>query len=332
MASSRRTHLHLLLGLAISAGAVYLSLRKIDFPVLGNALRSADYLYLVPALFAQVACFFLKGTGWHYLLRPAKKTLSPLSATAVLIIGLMVNNLLPAKMGELARAYLMGEKEKLPKSLCLSTILVEHLLDILVLLAFLLALLPWVPLPPWLRTGGVLVGVLALGFIVALFFLMRREDKFLEGVYRLAGFFPGRFQEKIRGFARDAIRGLRVVTGRYLFYALALIGGMWGTASLLAYLLMGAFGLSLPVQAAVMVTVFSAFGKIIPSAPGAIGTLHYLVILVMTSFGIAKEAALAYAIVWHGLTFLTEVFLGAVLLLTGHLSLGRIARQAEEKT
>ena len=332
MASSRRTHLHLFLGLGISAAAVYLSLRKIDFQALGAALRSADYLYLLPALIAQTACFFLKGTGWRYLLLPAKKNISPLSTTAVLIIGLMINDLLPAKMGELARAYLIGEKEKLPKSLCLSTILVEHLLDILVLLAFLLFLLPLVSLPPWLQTSGILVGVSALIFIGALFFLMRREEIFLNWIHRLAGFLPGRVREKIRSLARNVIQGLRVVTGRYLFYSLALLGGMWSTVSLAAYLVMAAFGLFLPIQAAVMVTVFTAFGKIIPSSPGAIGTFHYLVILVLGSFGVGKETALAYAIVLHALSFLMEIFLGVVLLLAGNLSLARITRQAEETT
>jgi len=330
MAPSRRTHLHLFLGLAISAAAVYLSLRKIDFQVLGAALRSSDYLYLLPAGIVQTACFFLKGAGWRYLLLPAKKGISPLSTTAVLIIGLMVNDLFPAKMGELARAYLIGNKEKLPKSLCLSTILVEHLLDILILLVFLLILLPWVSLPPWLQTSGIMVGFGALVFIIALFFLMQREEKFLNWIHRLAGFLPGGGQEKIRGLSRNVIQGLRVVTGRYLLYALAFLAGMWSMASLMAYLVMAAFGLFLPIQAAVMVTVFSAFGKIIPSAPGAIGTLHYLVILVVTSFGVGKETALAYAIVWHALAYLMEVFLGVALLLAGHLSLTRITRQAEE--
>ncbi len=332
MASSRRTYLHLFLGLIISAAAVYLSLRKIDFNALNAALRSANYLYILPAMAAQAACFFLKGTGWRYLLLPAKKNISPLSTTAVLIIGLMANNLLPAKMGELARAYLIGEKEKLPKSLCLSTILVEHLLDILVLLAFLLILLPMVSLPPWLRTTGIAVGFCALTCIVALFFLMRREEKFLNWVYRVAGLLPEKIQEKIRSFARNVFQGLRVVTGRYLFYSFAFLGGMWSMVSLIAYLVMAAFGLFLPIQAAVMVTVFTAFGKIIPSSPGAIGTFHYLVILVLGSFGVGKETALAYALVLHALSFLMEISLGIALLLAGNLSLARITRQAEETT
>jgi uncharacterized protein (TIRG00374 family) len=332
MAPSRRTRIHFCLGLIISAAAVYLCLRKIDFNALGAALRAADYLYILPAMAAQAGCFFLKGTGWRYLLLPAKKSISPLSTTAVLVIGLMVNNLLPAKAGELVRAYLIGEKEGLPKSLCLSTILVEHLLDILVLLMFLLIFLPLVSLPSWLRTGGIAIGFGAFVFIVALFLVMRREDKFLNWFNRAAGLFPVRIGEKIVSFAGNILQGLRVVNGRYLFYSFAFLGGMWSLVSLAAFLVMAAFGLSLPFQAAVMVTVFTAFGKIIPSSPGAVGTYHYLAILVLESFGIGKETALAYALVLHALSFLMEIFLGLVLLLAGPVSLVRIARQAGETT
>jgi hypothetical protein len=278
----------------------------------------------------QGSCFLLKGTGWRFLLLPAKRGISPLSTTAVLIIGLMVNNLLPAKMGELARAYLIGEKEGLSKSLCLSTILVEHLLDILVLLGFLLVLLPLVSLPPWLRTGGIAVGAGALVFLAGLFFLARREEKTLNWVYRTAALLPGRIREKVENLAGNVFQGFRVVAGRRLLYAAAFIAGMWSLVSLAAYLVMGAFGLALPIQAAVMVTVFTAFGKIIPSSPGAIGTFHYLVILVLGAFGVGKETALAYAIVLHALSFLMEIFLGIALLLAGHLSLAGIARRAKE--
>lgn len=330
MASFRRAPFPVLIGLSVSAAAVYLSLRQIDFPALGAALRSADYRYLLPALAAQASCFFLKGNAWRYLLRPAKKNISPLATTSVLIVGLMVNNLLPAKMGELARAYLMGERERLPKSLCLSTVLVEHLLDILVLLGFLLVLLPLVALPPWLKTGGLVIGFGALAFIAALFLLVRREEKFLFWILRAAGLLSAKAREKAEILAGNVLRGLRAVAGRYLLYAFFFLAGMWSMVSFTAYLIMGAFGLALPVQAAVMVTVFTAFGKIIPSSPGAIGTYHYLVILVLGPFGVGKETALAYALVLHAVSFLMEILLGAALLLAGRLSLARIAREARE--
>jgi hypothetical protein len=330
MSSSLRAHLNFLIGLIISAVAVFLSLRKIDFTALWASLQSVNFLFLVPAVMGQLSCFVLKGAGWRYLLMPAKKGIRVTSAITVLIIGLMVNNLFPAKMGELARGYLMGEREKLPKTLCLSTVAVEHLLDILVLATFLLILSPSVSLPPWLRTSGTLVGGAALGMIVVLFFVVRREEKFLEWAGRLLARLPGQFAGKIQSVLNNILQGFRVVTGRYILYALAALFSMWLVVFLVAYLVLAACGLFLPFQAAVMVVVFAAFGKILPSSPGAIGTFHYLVILVLMSFQISKEAALGYAIVLHALSFLMETSLGIALVFAGNLSLGRVAHRAEE--
>jgi uncharacterized membrane protein YbhN (UPF0104 family) len=120
------------------------------------------------------------------------------------------------------------------------------------------------------------------------------------------------------------------VSGRYIIFSFALLAGMWSMVSIAAYFVMAAFGLFLPIQAPVMVTVFTAFGKIIPASPGAVGTFHYLVILVLMSFQIGKEAALGYAIVLHALSFVMEISLGIALLFANRLSFGRITRQAEE--
>jgi len=324
-----RTHLQFLVGLVISAAAVYLSLRKIDFNALWAALQSVHFLFFLPAIAAQLACFFLKGTGWRYLLFPAKPEIRVASTTRVLIIGLMINNLLPAKMGELARGYLMGEREKLPKTLCLSTVAVEHLLDILILTLFLIILLPFVTLPPWLRTSGMAVGLTAAGVTVVLFLAVRREEKMLGWLSRLLQILPGRFEEKIQSILSHIFQGLRVVTGRYIFFASGAIFLMWLSAFVMAYFVLLACGLFLPFQAAVMAIVFAAFGKIIPSSPGAIGTFHYLVLLVIMSFQVSKEMALGYAIILHALSFLTETSLGIALVLAGNLSLGKITRQTE---
>ena len=330
MASSLRMHLNLLIGFIISAAAVYLSLRKIDFNALWVSLRSVNYLFLLPALAGQLCCFLLKGAGWRYLLTPAKKGIRVTSTTSVLIIGLMVNNLFPAKMGELARGYLMGEKEKLSKTLCLSTVVVEHLLDILVLSIFLLLLLPSVSLPAWLRASGTLVGFAAMGIIIILFLVVRREEKFLGWLSKFLTRLPERFRGKILSVLSNVFQGMRAVTGRYIVYAFVTLLGMWLMVFTVTYFILVACGLSLPIQAAVMVVVFVAFGKIIPSSPGAIGTFHYLVILVLMSFQVSKEVALGYAIVLHAFSFLVEVSVGLSLLFAGNLSLVRITRRAGE--
>ena len=326
-----RRHLNFIIGLVISAAAVYLSLNKVDFRGLWNSFQSANYYFLIPAGILQFFCFFFKGVGWRFLLLPAKKEVRVSSTISVLVIGLMVNNLFPAKMGELARAYLIGERENLPKSLCLSTIMVEHLLDILVLLIFLILLMPLVSLPPWLKASGMGLGFLALAMIVFLFLVMRREEKFLKWVTRATAWVPERFREKIQGILKSMLQGMRVVTGRYILYAFISLVAMWCTVFVVAYLQMAAFGFFLPFTAPIMVIIFMAFGKVIPSSPGGIGTLHYLIIVVLMSFGVSKEAALGCAILMHGYGFLIEVLTGLVLLFSSHLSLAKITRRAEEQ-
>jgi glycosyltransferase 2 family protein len=327
-----RKHLHLIIGILISAVAVFLSLQKIDFPSLWASLRSVNYLYLIPAVVCQFFCFALKGVSWRYLLTPAKKGISFTSTISVLVIGLMVNDLFPAKMGELARAYLMGSREKLSKTLCLSTIVVEHLVDILVLSLFLLILLPSVSLPAWLRNSGLMVGLAALAIILILFGVMHREESFFRWIGKILIRLPEKIRGKIQSLLTNIFQGFRVVKGRYIFYSFVFLLAMWCMACLIAYLVLGACGLFLPIQAAVMVVVFTAFGKIIPSSPGAIGTYHYLVILVLMPFGISKEAALGYGLIIHALAFLLEIALGILLVLAGNLSLAKITRQAEEST
>jgi uncharacterized protein (TIRG00374 family) len=326
MGPGLRRNLNILIGLIISAGAVYLSFRKIDFPTLGDSLRSFQLMLLIPAVGIQILCFILKGIGWKYLLSPVKPGVSWISTTSVLVIGLMVNDLFPAKMGELARAYFLGEKENLPKSLCLSTIMVEHLLDILILSLFLVLLLPLVSIPLWLRSSGLLVGFGALALIFLLVLIMRQEEKCTRWIGRILIRLPGRIQGKVLQILHDTIRGFRAVTGRYIFYALALLLGMWCTVFLFAWVVLAASDLSLPVYAAIMVVIFTAFGKIIPSSPAAVGTYHYLAIVVLTAFGIGKEAALSCAIVLHGLGVAVEVAVGIFLLLITNLSLSRLSR------
>jgi len=330
MTSYTRRYVNFFMGLLISAVAVYLSLNKVDFRILWNSFHSANYLFLMPAVIFQLLFFIFKGAGWRYLLLPTKKEISITSTVSVAVIGLMFNNLFPARIGELARAYLIGEKENLPKILCFSTVLMEHLLNISVLLIFLLLLIPLVSLPPWLKTSGMIVGFLGLGMTVFLFMVMRREERFLNWINRWLIVFPERFRGKVQKILENMLRGMRVVTGYYLFYAFGAVVMMWITSFLVIYLVMAAFGLFLPVYAPIMVTIFVAFGKVIPSSPGGIGTLHYIMIVVLMAFGVNKEEALGCAILIHGFAFVIEVAVGLILLLPSNVSLAKIARHAEE--
>jgi uncharacterized protein (TIRG00374 family) len=160
--------------------------------------------------------------------------------------------------------------------------------------------------------------------------VVRREEKFLGWVGRLLNRLPARLREKTLAILGNMLQGMRVVTGRYVLYAFGCLLGMWSSVFVMAYLQMAAFGLFLPFTAPIMVIVFVAFGKIIPSSPGGIGTLHYLILVVLMSFGVSKETALGCAILMHGVGFVSEVAVGLAALFISGLSLKKITRPAED--
>ncbi|HLZ07848.1 MAG TPA: lysylphosphatidylglycerol synthase transmembrane domain-containing protein, partial [Chloroflexota bacterium] len=138
---------------------------------LGNALASlgtANYIYVVPALVAYFAGVWLRAARWHFLLRPVKsiktKTLFP-----IVVIGYMANDVLPARLGEVVRAYILGEQERVPKTTALATILVERMFDGISMLIFVAVVGLVVPLNDRLST---VVRVATIIFIVALIVLV----------------------------------------------------------------------------------------------------------------------------------------------------------------
>ena len=86
--------------------------------------------------------------------------------------------------------------------------------------------------------------------------------------------------------------------------------GIWTSGAVVYYWTMQAFGITLPFQAAVFVLCVAALGVMVPSSPGYVGVFHYAVVLALTVFGVAKDQALSYALVLHGVNYITLVALG----------------------
>ena len=95
------------LGIGVSIFFMALLFRKIDFHQLATALAAVDYRFIVLAVVFTFVSYFLRAVRWRYLLIPEK--LIPLSSLyPATIIGYMANNLLPARMGEFVRAYVLA--------------------------------------------------------------------------------------------------------------------------------------------------------------------------------------------------------------------------------
>ncbi|MGH2585548.1 MAG: lysylphosphatidylglycerol synthase transmembrane domain-containing protein, partial [Dehalococcoidia bacterium] len=124
------------IGLAVSILFLGLLFRLADPRKILDALAGANYIWLIPAVLIFFVELWVRAVRYEHIV----KTLRPATASGlfpILVIGNMANNLLPLRIGELVRAYMIGERYQLSKMAALGTGVVERIFDGLTLLALL---------------------------------------------------------------------------------------------------------------------------------------------------------------------------------------------------
>ena len=309
--------------MVISLAFLVLALRGIRLADLWAALREANYAWLIPGVLITVALLFLKGWRWQLLFVPEYR-LRFWSVFTAMCAGYLASNVLPGRAGELVRLVLVSTEEKVSAARTLSTIVVERLLDILTLLVILLLLLPFVALPGDMTRSAQVLGVAALAGAAAMVVLSFWKERVLgwaHAMFRRVRFLdrPGTYAalgHLIDGFA--ALRGrlgLWLVGISFLGWV-GVIGMAWSSAR--------AVHLAAPVTAIVFAVVVTTLGMLLPSTPGYIGVFHYLVTVALAPFGVPKEQALTFALVWHGVNYLTLSLSGVVALWLHGTSFGQV--------
>src|SRR5512142_1153402 len=141
-------------GALISLAFLALALHNVHPDEVLAALASADYRLVALAACMTFASYVFRTARWAQLLRPQKQI--PVSRLyPVLIIGFALNNILPGRPGEFARAISLGQREGLPKTLGLATVVVERVMDGLTLIGILVVVSFGITLPGWGRDAEV---------------------------------------------------------------------------------------------------------------------------------------------------------------------------------
>src|SRR3954452_7411650 len=209
------------LGLAVSLACLWLVFRSLDPAALGAALAQANFLYVLPAIGVYFVGVWLRSVRWKLLLAPALRADRDLGAHPltpsinrlfhVMVIGFTVNNLLPARLGEVARAYLLWRGERIEPGATIATIVLERVLDGLTLCAFAGAAALLVPFPAdlqraaWITAAGFLVVPLGLiGFLLL-------PGPFVALAIRVLRLLPARFAELGERLVHSFVDGLAIL-------------------------------------------------------------------------------------------------------------------------
>ncbi len=316
-------------GIVISLVCLVLVLWNVDYRDVVDALGRANYAWLVPAALPFAGTIASKVLRWQLLFPGDHSRIRRGKLLSALMISYALNTILPARLGELARAYVIGESEDLSKSLALSTIVVEKVLDVLTLLLFLVLLLPFVTLPSWIRQSALVMAPVFVCLFIILLALAYQRTRTLALASSLLKRLPRLGGERLLASLDSALSGFDVLGSLEANLALwAWSIAVWATSGLFMLLVMFAFHIEAPPAAAFLVLCVTSLGMTVPSSPGYIGVYHWLVVSTLQIFGVERELALSFAFALHALTFLPLTLLGIFYMMRENYSLQRIERGA----
>lgn len=326
-----------LAGLAVSAGALWLTFRGKDLAGVWEAMRTANYLWLVPFFAISSAIHFARTKRWGILLEPVARV--PFNRlNAVSAVGFMALALLPFRLGEFARPYLVAERGQLRVSAALSSIVVERVADGLftglLLVVALLAVPDGAPGVGLLRTAGLLVSLAFAGLLAFLVAGYLNRALAIRTAERLLGAVSPRAAARVAGMLDAFIHGLRLVPSRRKVAAFfALTVAYWGMNAWGMAVLARAFGIVLgPLEAVTLLGVL-VVGIMIPAGPGMVGTFQGAVVLGLSLFldrdRLATDGA-AYANVLWAAQLVQLTAFGLVFLFSRHIRLARIFEAPRE--
>ena len=324
-------------GALISVLLIWWTLRGESPTEIWAALRGGNLWLLGAAVFVATAGFVIRAFRWKVLLQPLAPNTSLDSRFGAVTIGFMANNLLPARVGEVVRAYALSRMERVSMSGALGTLVVERVLDGAVLLLFLILppLLPGFPeaasANATLRTvlGG---ASLALALILSiLLVLLLWPTVVVRVARRLLGRFPERFERRAVGALESFLEALQIVRHpALLVQAVVWSLAFWTWHGVSFWLAMAAFGVHEGFPAAMFTEAAVGFGVALPSAPGFIGTFHAAASWALEGvYGVDAARALAFAYGYHLGGFIPVTIIGLWYARRVGLSLGEMGRSEQ---
>lgn len=331
--SEKRSMWRFIVGLVVTGVSLFLLIRLIDWDSTANALEAANPKYIGFAVTCLLLSLVAKTFRWRLLL-PAASRVTRARLYRILHISFLLNNVLPARLGDVARVAMTSKQPDIRVGHVLSSLLTERVTDGLTLLAGFVLVSPFLPIPDkyasWLHIAWyIIAGV--VGAVLLGVFLRRRLGHVASAIGH-SRFMPG--SERLQEEAISFKEGWRQLFSRD--HVLRIWGWSWTAwvgAFAINYMLMRALHINAPITVAVLLTCTTNLAMLIPSSPGYIGVFHAAATLSLLPFHVAPSSALSFAILAHLVNVVPVSILGAAFLLWGRetLSINLKALRRERK-
>jgi glycosyltransferase 2 family protein len=296
----------IVIGLIISISLIVYLFYKIDFTSVKQAISNFKTVVFLVLLIVYVAGMFLRTLRWQLLISQ-QEDLRGLIVFKALTIGYMINNLLPAKVGELARMEYIQRKHSVGRSFLLGTIFIERIIDLLIVLLFFAFSLLFSQTSRAVISNNHWILFLMTGILIlSVYFIIKPKaiSWFIIG-------FPVKMKSKFEQILSSFAGALKFIKNRKILFPVSYLSiAIWGLTLLTAYSILWGLNITLPFYGYLFLVAAGVLGLVIPSTAGSIGVYHAIATGALVLLGITPEKALSYAIISHAFDFLPNVFLG----------------------
>ncbi|HJU75451.1 MAG TPA: lysylphosphatidylglycerol synthase transmembrane domain-containing protein [Gemmatimonadaceae bacterium] len=328
-------------GLVISIGLLAWVLRDVHlrevFTVLGNSNLG---LFILSALVA-TTIFPLRALRWRYILWPIRERLplGPLWRSTA--IGMMVNNVIPARAGEIARGYALSrEQREVRFPAAIASLAIDRVMDgIMIIILLIVAMVdPAFPRDTVIagqpvRTYAYIATAVAAAALVMLFLLAIFPQQVVSLFEKVVSKVAPHFVERVSGLLHSFADGLAVLRRPSLFVRVLFWTAVhWIVSGLSFWIGMKAVGIAAPFSAALFVQSLIAIGVAAPAAPGFFGVFEFFGTEGLAIYGVPRDLAVSWAIGFHLLSFIPITLLGAYYFARLGLSFRDVGRPAPQQT
>jgi hypothetical protein len=287
---------------------LYWTFRDVALVEVWAALARANAWLLLLMVPCQILGLWLRAVRWRYLTEPIAGGPVPAGplfrATAV---GFMALNLLPLRIGEIVRPWVLARETGIRASAALGTVVIERAVDFafVALIGGLVLALHTQTLPAWVRSGAALVAGLSLLPFALTLAIRANGERSVRLAIRLLGFLPARAASRTLDVLGQMARGLASLrTTRDTLMVLAYSALLWGIVIAAPFALgLPAFAIGLGSAQALLATytalAFTAVAVAVPAAPGFFGVYHFACREALALFGVPPAVAVGYGTALH---------------------------------
>ena len=344
-------------GVLISIAAIYFAFRYVPLSNLWLYLKSINYVWTIPAVFMVMVGFFLRTLRWQYILESSHK-IGIWQAFHPLMIGFMINCILPGRLGEFARPAILQKNEKVPFATGIATIAAERVFDVGALLLFTVIIFAFLPIDSHMEIAFgnyhlnrstleelfnkmIIAGILFIAAIITLSLPTLRR-----GIQRLILTIPTLFfftTESVRNklnekvcnpmiqFVDNIALGFALIKYPLKIFICALYSlGVWMAAAASYYLFsFGSPGINLSFTEMFAVMVIICLFIALPSVPGFWGVWEAGGVFAMSLFGVPTSAAAGFTLANHAFQLFPVIVVGLISAMVTSVNIWKVSHAKE---